>query len=832
MRHTPFLKGLAILLIIVGAAGSWAAEHRIEGKITDGQTGKPLVGANIFLQGTSLGATSDASGRYEITGVPAGDFVLTVSYLGYRLEKRKIRVSGPVLHADFALTPIVLPGQEVIVTATRAKYRETPVPFTNISRGELQQRYWAQDIPMLLATAPSVYAYSDAGNGIGYSYLKIRGFDQRRVNVMLNGIPLNDPEDHNVYWVDMPDFAASVQDIQIQRGAGTSIYGSSSFGGSVNIITSELTSERGLKLTSGGGSYGTRKFTAQFNSGLVNNTYALSARFSRVLSDGYRERSNVDLWSYFISAARYTASTTTQINLYGGQEITHAAWDGSPQDVLKVNHRDNPITYPNTIDHFQQPHYELIHDWNLGKNLDLNNTFFYIRGIGYYEGFKRHKDLVDFGFHHFNLNGQRIKKTDLVRQKWVKKNQAGWIPRLTYRHPNGTLTLGGEFYTYWSLHWGKVIWAKLLPPDAEPDHKYYQYHGKRFSGTVYVHELWKPAPKLNVMADLNLQFKNYRFKHDRVANFVGENRHAFNVNWRFFNPRLGLNYNLSPALNVYGSFAVSNLEPSDDDLYDTWQGPDDLGVKPLFRKSRPVYRNGQVDYIEWSDPLTKPERLYDFEFGFGWNRTPLRLKANAYFMNFTNEIVPYGQIGEDGVPIKGNAESTVHRGLELEAAATHDLGAGVRLRLDANLTLSQNYFRKFIQYEAVYDENWNIIGTKPISFDGNTIAGFPGNMGVVRLTLQAGPALAYLQARYVGKQYLDNSENESRTIRPFTVVSLHASYELPPVLGLQGLKLSLWVNNLFDRLYETAGYYDPWSDTNYLYPAAERNYFLSLTASL
>ncbi|HHM24243.1 MAG TPA: TonB-dependent receptor, partial [Bacteroidetes bacterium] len=350
MAYRRFLLPAALFLLLVFSAAAFAADHRIEGTVTDSQTGQPLVGANIFLEGTTIGTTSDANGHYVLTGVPAGRYTLTVSYLGYRLEKRTVVVSAPTLTVNFALTPVVLPGQEVIVTATRAKFRETPVPFTNISRGELQQRYWAQDIPMLIATAPSVYAYSDAGNGIGYSYLKIRGFDQRRVNVMLNGIPLNDPEDHNVYWVDMPDFAASVQDIQIQRGAGTSIYGSSSFGGSVNIVTSELTSERGLKIVSGAGSYDTRKFTAQFNSGLVNNTYALTARYSRVLSDGYRERSNVDLWSYFLSAARYTANTTTQINIYGGQEITHAAWDGSPEDVLKVNHRDNPITYPNTID--------------------------------------------------------------------------------------------------------------------------------------------------------------------------------------------------------------------------------------------------------------------------------------------------------------------------------------------------------------------------------------------------------------------------------------------------------------------------------------------------
>jgi len=830
----PLNVGILIILIFLISfpAPSVGQISEITGTIKDIETGLPLEGANIVLFETNIGTTSNADGKYVLKNVSRGKQFISVSFLGYKIEKKEIQITQSNTQINFLLTPIVLKGQEVMITASRAKVRETPVAFTNISRKELKQNYWAQDIPVLLSTVPNVYAYSDAGNGIGYSYLKIRGFDQKRISVMINGIEHNDPEEHSMYWIDLPDLAASVQDIQIQRGVGSSLYGSSSFGGAVNVITSELSNERSMNITTGMGSYNTRKFNTQFNSGLVNNSYAVSGRFSKITTDGYRDRSAVDLWSYFISAARYGLNTTTRINIYGGPEVTHAAWDGSSEADLGKNHQHNSITYPNTIDNFSQPHYELLHEWQINEKIELSNTFFYIHGKGYYETLKYGQDLIDFGYPYFERESELITETDLIRQKWVEKDQVGWIPKLTFNHNKGVLTFGGNFYLYKSDHWGNVLWANNLPPDAVPNHTYHQYFGDKNSAIGFIHELYRLTKRIQLMADLNVQYKTYQFEQQPVGSFLGENRHKFDVDYLFFNPKFGINYNPNQKWNVFGNFSIANLEPSDTDLYDIWKGPDDLGVPPLFKNSKSIYQNGNISYIEWSDPFVQPERVYDFELGAGYHSDNFRFKLNGYYMNFTNEIVSYSQIGDEGEPIKGNAESTVHRGIEAELAFVQPIGKGFTVSLNSNLTLSQNYFNKFNQYEAIYDENWNFVGTQTINYNSKTIAGFPTNQGLFRLTLQGHGMLTYFQWQSIGKQYLDNSENENRNISPFDVATLHVSYDLKNLIGLRGIKVNLWINNLFNNKYEMAGYYDSWAGSNFYYPAARRNFYLGLTTSL
>ena len=802
----------------------------LSGNVTDAATHRPLPGANILLVGTTLGTTTDASGSFALTGLLPGKYTVAVRYIGYKTVQKTVRIGRKPVKLIFELQPQTISAQEIVVTANRATFRETPVAFTNISRKELKNTYWAQDIPMLLTEVPGVYAYSDAGNSVGYTYVKIRGFDQKRVSVMINGIPLNDPEDHQVYWVDMPDLASSVRDIQIQRGVGSSLYGSSSFGGSINVVTGEPASESKIRLTTGFGSYNTRKFAFHLNSGLIQNTYVIQGRFSKILSDGYRENTGVNLWAYFLSASRYGMRTTTKINVYGGPELTHAGWYASPQRALKRNHRDNPVTYKNTIDNFNQPHYELIHQWTISNNLTVNNSLFYIHGIGYYEGFKSHKKLVDFGFQSFYApDSQVVKRVDLVRQKWVKKNQIGWIPRLNWAHTKGTLSLGMSAYTYWSDHWGDVIWTKPTPPDAKPNTEYYGYDTRKNLATFFAHELFHPIQALSVMADLNLQLQRYTFKQREVALFRGLNRHAFEVNYTFLNPKLGVNYNLSKALNVFGNISVAHREPSDDDLFDVWQGPDDLGVHPLFARSDTVRKgNGSVDFIDWRTPLTKPEQLLDFELGGGYVSRNFQAKLNVYWMNFHNEIVPYSQVNKDGFPIKGNAEKTVHRGIEGSLALRLWRG----LQASGTFSFSQNYFARFRQFQAQYDQDWNFIGNKIIDLSGNTIAGFPDVLAGGKLSYTGGLLGGFLQIQHVGKQYLDNTQREDRTIRSYTLVNAHVSVRLRAVLGIRGLRLNLWANNLLNKTYETAGYYDDWEGENYLWPGAERNYFIGLEAEL
>ncbi|NOZ60841.1 MAG: TonB-dependent receptor [Calditrichaeota bacterium] len=821
-----FLSGALLFLF---SANLFSQVTEISGTVKDKISGHALAGANVVVEGTGSGAMTDQNGKFRLD-IPDGKYVISVSFIGYEIAKKSVEISGQPLPLNFALKPTVIPGQEVVVTGTRAVARKTPVAFVDVPRTEIQQRYWAQDVPMLLSEVPGIYAYSDAGNGIGYTYLKIRGFDQKRVSVMINGIPLNDPEDHQVYWVDMPDLLASVHDVQIQRGVGSSLYGTSSFGGTVNIQTTQLNMPRQILATTGFGSYNTQKYSLNLHSGLIDNQYAISARFSKVTTDGYRDNSAVDMWSYFLSAARYTLNTSTFINIYGGSELTHAAWEASPESELKKNHRHNPYTYKNAVDNFSQPHYELHHQWSISDNLSWNNSLYYIHGEGYYENFKSNKKLYDFGLEPFYLpDSTLVKRTNLVRQKWVEKNHRGVISKLDWEHKNGSFSAGIDGYLFDSNHWGKIVWAAQLPPGTNPEDNYYQYGGDKKMITFFVHELYRLNKKTTLMADLNWQLQKYQFEQKEVGHFRGADRHFYEVKYSFFNPRVGVNYNMTEKINVFANISTAHREPSDDDLFDIWQGPDDIGVAPLFSKADTVKKaNGKVDHLQWSEPLTKPESLLDFELGAGYSGSEVKFKLNAYWMDFRNEIVPYSQVDKDGFPIKGNADHTTHRGVEGNFA----LKLGKGFTLSGAAALSQNYFKKFTQYEAEYDADWNFVGTKKIDFNGKTIAGFPGTMANLRLSYNNGGFASHIFFQLIGKQYLDNNELDERSISAYSLLNLYFSYRLQNFLGLSGLKFNFWLNNALDKKYETAGYYDSWYGENYLWPGAERNFFVGIETEL
>ncbi|HDP99237.1 MAG TPA: TonB-dependent receptor [bacterium] len=825
-----FLLYFFIFSLAVFSSALAYSDIIISGRVVDRTTQQPLVGANLVVENTNYGAITDTRGSFSIQ-IPHGKYVISASFIGYEIAKKVARpTETDTLSINFQLRPTILPGQEVTITATRAKERATPVAFVDLPRQEISESYWAQDIPALLSEVPGIYAYSDAGNGIGYSYLKIRGFDQKRVAVMINGIPLNDPEDHQVYWVDMPDLLASVHDIQIQRGVGSSIYGASSFGGTVNIQTSELNLPRQINVSTGAGSYRTQKYSFNLHSALIDNQYAFSARFSKILSDCYRDNSAVDKWAYFLSAAKYTLNTSTIINIYGGPELTHASWEASPQSELKKNHRHNPIDYQNSIDNFNQPHYELHHRWRLSENLSWNNTLYYIHGKGYYESFKSNKKLFDFGMQPYYLpDSTLINRTDLVRQKWVEKNQYGVISRMDWDHQKGTLTFGVDGYLFDSDHWGSVVWAAQLPPGVSPNDRYYRYTGDKKMFTFFAHELYQLKPQLSLMADFNIQLKGYNFQQHEQGNFKGVNQHAYNVRYQFVSPRVGLNYNFSPSWNGFINFSMAHREPTDDDLFDVWLGPDDIGAAPLFGSADSVKStSGEVKYLKWSDPLTKAEKLLDFELGLGYQSQRFKLKLNSYWMDFQNEIVPYSQVDKDGFPIKGNADHTIHRGIE----GSFGLQLSKQLQLSGAFAMSQNYFQKFTQYESIYDDDWNFVGSRSVNYSGKAIAGFPDRMANLKLRFESGIFTSHLVLQHIGRQYLDNNEMKERSISPHSLLNFYVSCQLKEIIGLNGIKLSLWVNNLLDVTYETAGYYDSWYGENYLWPGASRNFFIGMETSL
>ena len=417
---------LVLALALVSCAPTYAAT--LTGTVRDAQTGDAVVGANVYLDDTGLGAVADADGAFRIAGVSPGTYTVTASHVGYTVAKRSVAVSQGVVTAELSLEPEILRGQTVVVTASRAKERETPSAFSNLSRQDIERRYWAQDVPMVLQTMPSAHAYSDAGNGVGYSYLSIRGFNQKRINVLINGIPHNGPTSHEVYWIDMPDLLANARDVQIQRGVGSSLHGSSALGGSVNIVTSNFSTQPSVSFHTGAGSYSTRKYSFAYNSGLVAENYVMYGRFSRITSDGYRDQSWTKLWSYFLGVARYDENMTTKIHVYGGPEETHLSYYGIAKEYLdgditgdaRADRRYNPLDYEDETDNFNQPHYEIHNDWQATDRLLVSNIFYTIKGRGDYDQFRRGRSLAEFRLPSFTVT-----EPDLYETSWYDLDGAG-----------------------------------------------------------------------------------------------------------------------------------------------------------------------------------------------------------------------------------------------------------------------------------------------------------------------------------------------------------------------------------------------------------------------
>jgi len=801
------MKRLVVWFIVTTTA-TLSMAGMVRGTVRDKASGAPIPGAEVRLEPAGPAMPTDQAGRFLFEAVPAGTYTLTVFRDGYATWTRSVQVTGETISIVVRLSALVV-QEQITVTATRAQERKTPVVFADMPAAAIREQHTTEDIPMLLSGLPNTYAYSDDGSGMGYSYLKVRGFDQSRIGVMINGIPLNDPEDHQVYWVDMPDFAESLDSIQLQRGVGTSLYGVDTFGGSVNLLTKTGTGE-GFQFYGVGGSFNTWKTGVTGEMPLPDDRWHLSFRASRLVSDGYRGNSGVRQWSAYLALSRRGDRSETRLVTYTGNEIAHAAWEASPESVLKEHHRDNPITYPNTIDNFSQPHLELHHFVQLSDASYLKLTGFYIHGRGYYEQYKSGRNLWEYGLW---PDPDTAPEADMIRQKWVKKNQYGVVGEWGWHHERGDLTAGAYVSSYNSHHWGEVDQlVDLELPGFHPGFVYHRYYSDKKYATLYLNELFQPTDAVTVMANLHYQHISYGLDQQPAGNFTGENRHVLRVVYNFWNPRFGVNVNLTDTVNLYVNISASHREPADSELFDTWMGPDDLGVPPLFATRVPVGRNGVLDHYLWFDPEVKAEKLLDYEAGVVRTTGRMTLRANLFWMNFSNEIVPYGQVNDDGFPIRGNADRTVHRGIELSG----QFRLTDQWDIDANFSWNDNYFDRFI----FHDYDWNTGETMDIDLSGNAIAGFPDTIGNLTVRYRTGAVTAAVRWQVFGKQFLDNTENSDRTIPAYSMVHAWCSWNLGQRLGARQVELTARINNLFNRLTYTAGYYDAWAGENYYWPSA------------
>jgi iron complex outermembrane receptor protein len=805
---------ILVLSLLLFASLNAQQTGSISGTVVDKETKRPLEAANVTLAGTTLGTSSGTDGSFRLDNVPAGEYTVLVSYVGYTLHRQMIALSaGSTLRIDVALEPTILPGQTVVVTALRGKERETPATFSSLRREEIQHRYTYQDIPLLLAELPSTMYYSESGNGLGYNYINIRGFDQRRISVMINGIPQNDPEDHNVYWLDFPDLLASAEDVQVQRGAGSAFYGPPAIGGSVNLVTSSFSPTPKISLEAGSGSYNTQRYSVAAHSGIIANRYAFLGRLSRLKSSGYRDQSWSDFNAYYFSAVRYDDAMTTQVNFYGGPFKDHLAYYGIPKSDIndRTKRTRNPIQRPEEIENFSQPHYELLHEWRLNDRLTLNTTLFLIEGEGFFDYDASWADTTMLRLtrqYGFTPTGNPI--NTLVRS-FVDNTQWGWLPRVTWTHEHGTATAGLELRVHRSHHWGNIRWAQNLPPQwnqpETADFRFYEYRGGKDMVSAYVQHLYRMTPTVSLMTNLQYVFNRYSLSQEK---YLGTD---FDVDYHFLNPRVGMNINLSEEVNAYINFAVTSREPRRKNLYDatfSW-----TGEVPQFEQ----LPGGRYNFEK---PLVKPERLLNLELGAGYTTPQARLAVNAYWMDFRDEIVKSGQLDLFGQPITGNADRTRHMGVELSG----ELNILPDLSLQANTTVSRNTIVRHTTYVKQKNPQTGVREVVPIALDGKRLGGFPDLLANARLSYQREPWFASVSLQHVGAFYTDNFENPNRKNDAYTVVHALLGVRWKELWGLHGIEFRIQVNNLFDALYASYGVGDEF------FPAAERNLFASVKVEL
>ncbi len=672
----------------------------------------------------------------------------------------------------------VYPLDEVLVSAVRVTSK-TPVSFSNLSKKEIQTRNLGQDIPILMNYMPSVVTTSDAGNGVGYTGIRVRGSDATRINVTINGIPYNDSESHGTYWVNMPDFASSLQSIQLQRGVGTSTNGAGAFGASLNMLTDSYSEKASGEISNSYGSFNTKKHTVKFSTGLMNDHFELAGRVSYLKSDGYIDRGSSDLKSYFLQGTYVGKTTLIKALSFGGKENTYQSWNGIDGETLRNNRTFNSAGkfkdelgqtrfYDNETDNYQQDHFQLHWNEKVSNNWNTNIAFHYTKGKGYFENYKEDQKFPDYGLTPIIIGGTTINTTDLIRQKWLDNDFYGTTFSAHYQKEKLELILGGSYNKYEGDHYGKVIWARYASKSELGD-RYYEDKATKTDGNLYAKANYQLSKKLSLYGDL--QVRNVHYKANSLETGL------VNDTFTFFNPKAGLNYAVNDKNTLYFSYARANREPN-----------------------RTDYEGGGV----------KPEKLNDFELGWRYLNEKVQFNSNVYFMSYRDQLILTGKLDQVGAPIRSNSEESYRLGLEVDATVLVSKQISIR----PNFTLSRNKNVDLV----VAGQNY---GTKDISYSPSVIAGnsliYQPNENIQIIWLQ----------KYVGHQYMNNIELPEAKLADYFITDLNVSYEIKPKSIFKEIVLTGLVNNIFDKKYVSNGYmYDIYP---YYYPQAGINFLAGLT---
>jgi iron complex outermembrane receptor protein len=779
------MKKLSLIAVFITVSFWVNAQFSLSGKVTN-SNGEPLIGASVQLNNSGLGAVTRLNGDYEFENIQAGEYTISASYMGYEKVSKVLSISKNSI-LNFELKAASFMADEVVVKSTRVGDK-TPGASVYLYNEELNRQNLGQDLPYLMSLTPSFVSTSDGGAGVGYTGFRIRGTDANRINVTVNGIPINDAESHGVFWVNMPDFASSVEDIQIQRGVGTSTNGSGAFGASINMQTNSLEKVSYAEVNSSAGSFNTFKNTVKVGTGLLANHFAFDARISQISSDGFVDRAASNLKSYFASGGYYAENTMVKLNVFSGKETTYQAWNGVPkvrlendlagmqryedhwlysteqtQHMINSDSRTyNYYTYENETDNYQQDHFQLLFTQKIAKKLTFNSALHYTYGRGYYEQYRTNDELADYNIQDVIIGGDTLTTSDLVRQKWLDNDFYGFVASLNYTDKNLDVTLGGSANKYDGRQFGEVIWGKYLG-EIKKDYEWYRNTGKKADANIYIKANYKISRLISLYGDLQYRTINHDMNglDDDYRDITQQ--HEF----IFVNPKGGLFFNIDNSQEAFILYAKGHREPNRSNFTDAV----DATKKPTY------------------------ESLNDFEAGYTFKKSKFSIGANAYVMLYTDQLILTGEINDVGSAIMTNVDKSYRRGIEIFG--------GVKifetLSWDLNATLSQNKIKDFTEYVDNWDtgdQNATEIGLTDIAFSPSIIA----NNIIVFMPIRK--MVVGFNTQYVGKQYIDNSMSEERMINAYLVNNLSVNYTMS-AKNFPDITFSLLVNNLFNEVYES-----------------------------
>jgi len=794
------------------------------GRVTDADSNAPLEFASIIItlpNGKELGTSADLDGKYEFKVVP-GKYDLRASYLGYiTTQVLDVIVENGVVEVKFAMP------KNTMVIASPTVIDKRPFAVNRIYSDEIEKENLGQDVPYLLKMTPSAVVTSDAGTGIGYTGIRVRGSDQTNINVTVNGIPLNDPESHQVYWVDLPDIMASAQKIDLERGVGTSTNGAGAFGATINVATKRPNENPEFKLASTIGSFNTQKYSLEASTGTVKDHFSFQGRVTSINSDGYIDRASSDLVSYFLSSSFKSDNHRLQLNTFSGHEITYQAWYGVPLNYVDdaelrtyneagMNRPDAP--YDNQVDNYKQTHYQAIYNGISKQRVAVNAALHYTKGSGYYEQYKDGQKIKNYGFEPLAIGDTVINKTDLVRRKWLDNDFYGGVFDVIVPFGNDKVNVGLAWNQYAGDHFGKVIWSQLS--SIPQDHEYYRNDALKTDWNVFA-KANKAIGRFDTYYDLQYRTVDYRFEGIDADGLTL----PATIHHDFWNPKVGATYVFEePTVvnNLYASFAVAHREPNRSD-----------------------YRNSPIEQAP------SAERLFDFEAGVRKSMGSFQYEINGFYMNYKDQLVLTGKLTEVGEYARVNVPESFRMGVETQVVYQ----VNPNFVLSGNVTVSKNEIKEFTEYI----DNWTTWGQETVIHKNTDLSFSPKVIGAASIdyAFLKKKLNVSLTGKYVGKQYMDNTSNEKTSLSAYFYNDLQINYLLKKSKGKNkdgNLKahsgveylFNLKVNNLFNQMYSTNGWaYRYRTDSPYigpydqlesgstfsqvgLYPQAGVNYLLGL----